>query len=1019
MVLSMLPMNVFGNVNLGGNFATNSFIRQHSDFESKLYLAATPGWWDQGQFRGPVSAREMGLQLTGYQTFATANGTQLTLALTLAEGGWASLGGGLEAAEWQYEDNLVYLQWGDSWKFDQNVKGASYGQIPGREADWHDRSPDRVGLILNSNRNVTTGSALAGFSYNFEAYNKTQGTLRITFPSNINDLDPTDVFALIKGIYVQPDGTNPVQIDIRANNFSGPVIESFAVFSDATQMFYDLSLSVANPTAGENYLYFNELRITENRRGALTHGDAGTGVDATHAVITLFAPDNYKWVTPSNGQAIEGDDDDTHRDRQRFGWFSRLKSVRLMVRRDGASVGAGYMLSNHNNSERRYLSIVLPLEGLNNMNSPAERLSLRGIGLVAENRADFGSVNVKYAIDWVTGGRWLDGWSGVGNTGEFFEGIHHNPNNTPRNTRYTATRVNSSLMMASWTDSLAANPDVLHTVWTPPSINFRNWMWKDLDAGTRSWTEAEFALRPGDDAPTLRAGDQGHLTYDDTNGAWTAWVRLQENAIGAWGAGLGMDVTFRPGPEDAGLVIIGAQVQMPDMNYPYNASDAVYYNLSRDDELWNTNLGSPDRETLGLWNHPDARGVLVTPNYVRVTPGLQNWHERATTRHIDVRLQLSIEPGYWHKYGDVIEITVDGPSTVHVIDKTVVAAHVMDPITVEVEPADITIVDNTAYNVAVREINDIIITEDNFGMLRQGDDIWVYVIGARANEVEFTTDPVAEVNTDESGLKLSRGSVLRHRWSNSWVNGMRFTVEERSHDRAGRVPGEIVITGGKITGPVYPGVEYQVVVSGEAVAANDYTVWENRRAGNTLQEYDRARLRGWRFFDENPPYAVPAFEYDVEGSAPPPDDSPAVAPPATVSQSLTLNEWSPEINGVKPFVMVPVDGNTRVGMVSPRVIAEFFGGEAQWDAGSGTATISGIHKDGHAVEVTLQAGATSGTINGASQDIATYSGSAAPGLVSVYTSDSNNFYVPMRFMTNAFGYTIDWNPLTATATIRN
>jgi hypothetical protein len=127
------------------------------------------------------------------------------------------------------------------------------------------------------------------------------------------------------------------------------------------------------------------------------------------------------------------------------------------------------------------------------------------------------------------------------------------------------------------------------------------------------------------------------------------------------------------------------------------------------------------------------------------------------------------------------------------------------------------------------------------------------------------------------------------------------------------------------------------------------------------------------------------------------------APPS----HLVLNDLEP-IHGVKPLVFVQVDKNNRVGMTSPRIIAEFFGGFVDWDASSGTATITGMGKDG-SVEVALQAGATTGIINGETYDIATYSGSAAPGLVSVYTSESNNFYVPIRFLTYAFGYYIHWD----------
>jgi len=746
-----------------------------------------------------------------------------------------------------------------------------------------------------------------------------------------------------------------------------------------------LTVSVANPTAGETFLYFDELRIAERIRGDFTNGAMGFG---TTALVTLFAPNNFQWVTPNNNQFIQNMPHFTNQTvNYQFGYNTRWSDtyVALRINSGSGDVGARYLRS----ADGRYLTIVLQL-GINEgvgMTTFAERIGLRGIGLVADHRANFESVSVDYIVDYVSG-------IGTGNT--------------------TMADLLASTLVHTGGISWSERGDInVGDNWILP-IRWNANGWQSFSAGTRTWNEAEYGLRDGAEPTEGRSGDQGYWSYGEGAGAWTQWVRLQENAVGAWGAGLGMDITFSV-PDHGGAVIIGASVAIPDTNWPYTHNNGQYYNLSDGD-------GEPDRNTRGVWNYADARGVLVTPNYVRITPALQNWAERAGLRNIDIRFQLSLEPGYEDKHGPDVDITVTGPSVANLLGSNVVTAMtVMDPITVDVDMTPLTVTDSSTYNVAVRDIGEIVIRETEYGRLRKGDDIWVYVIGARANEVEFTADIVATVNTAESGLVLTRGSTLRHRWSNSWINGIRFTVEERSHERASRDNnelGEIIITGGKITGPVYPGAEYEVVVSGNNVANSNYTVFENRQFTSigTVDSFIDSRSRSWRLFDSEP-YQEAAFEYDVETSAPPPAE--VEAPPAIVSQSLTLNAFSPEINGVKPFVMVQVSGDTSVGMVSPRVIAEFFGGTANWDANTGTATINGTHVDGSAVEVTLQAGATTGTINGQSFDIATYSGSAAPGLVSVYTSESNNFYVPMRFMTNAFGYTIDWNPMTATATIRH
>jgi hypothetical protein len=157
---------------------------------------------------------------------------------------------------------------------------------------------------------------------------------------------------------------------------------------------------------------------------------------------------------------------------------------------------------------------------------------------------------------------------------------------------------------------------------------------------------------------------------------------------------------------------------------------------------------------------------------------------------------------------------------------------------------------------------------------------------------------------------------------------------------------------------------------------------------------------------------TPAPAPTPETVAPPPISTP---PPAPV-QPLVLNVFTPPMEGVRPFVMVQVDAQTKIGAISPRVFTNFIGGTV--DFVDGVAILRGLHKEtGGAVEVTMTANATTATVNGVTLDIADYSGSAGYGSVFVYVSESNNFYVPLRFMTKAFGYDINWNPITATATI--
>jgi hypothetical protein len=62
-------------------------------------------------------------------------------------------------------------------------------------------------------------------------------------------------------------------------------------------------------------------------------------------------------------------------------------------------------------------------------------------------------------------------------------------------------------------------------------------------------------------------------------------------------------------------------------------------------------------------------------------------------------------------------------------------------------------------------------------------------------------------------------------------------------------------------------------------------------------------------------------------------------------------------------------------------------------------------------------GETTGTINGVAHDIGEYSGSVPAGSAVVYVTPDGRIYLPMRFLTTAFGNNLEWDAETATATI--
>jgi hypothetical protein len=116
------------------------------------------------------------------------------------------------------------------------------------------------------------------------------------------------------------------------------------------------------------------------------------------------------------------------------------------------------------------------------------------------------------------------------------------------------------------------------------------------------------------------------------------------------------------------------------------------------------------------------------------------------------------------------------------------------------------------------------------------------------------------------------------------------------------------------------------------------------------------------------------------------------------SANFTVNDGSVV---AQPF-MWQYEGGFRVGMVSLRVVAEFFGGVPAF--ANGVATITGTARDGSPVTIILTEGNSTALINGIEVDIALYSESHTVAGAVMPVNFDNRIYVPMRFVVKAFGY---------------
>jgi len=252
-----------------------------------------------------------------------------------------------------------------------------------------------------------------------------------------------------------------------------------------------------------------------------------------------------------------------------------------------------------------------------------------------------------------------------------------------------------------------------------------------------------------------------------------------------------------------------------------------------------------------------------------------------------------------------------------------------------------------------------------------------------------------------SGLRVRRGHRLIHSTSNYWLDGMVYVIERESYAAESAY---FVVTGGQISGNVYPGVDYKVVVSGPRFADNDQMV-----RALTTNEFFEPNLPGvmrglsqGTFFNE--PYAVTAAVFgaadisDVAPEAPPAVATVNALPPLFVSDTTLI--FRPNLTATHNVGYVSV-GAFRDLLQSVYGDAAF----AEWDAASATATVTSPNRAGGVTTVVLVVGSTTITVDGVVSDIATLVGGASGPIGTVAVIHENNLnFLPLRALSQAFGW---------------
>jgi len=489
----------------------------------------------------------------------------------------------------------------------------------------------------------------------------------------------------------------------------------------------------------------------------------------------------------------------------------------------------------------------------------------------------------------------------------------------------------------------------------------------------------------------------------EEQGVRTATVEIRETVPGAWGQRLGerLEFTF---PHE-GVRIVGAVAR---------AGRGVGEHTNRHYVFPNTNPGSvgygnvweggwlvPGANTTP-WNLVRTDNIIVTENMVTViVPPLGATQLLNQVRAVQVTFWVSVEAGFEAKFpGDSIDVVVGGASVGLLSEnsRTQTVAIPDDPFSIA---ADLTEIRTDILSTVSQEpISDIVITVYEPHLLREGSFIDVLIAGVGANMgIGLHIYANRTVEVDGNGLIIGTGSVILPSEGGAGVTGgtmLRFPVSRVPNARDNDDPVTITISGVNVSGTVVPHIEYQVVVRGSAVAENHVTLGNTAGVGNFTTH----------------PYFTPAviFVGGILEDAPPVDGRPGQGAPG-LSRELRVHEGMGEVAGVDVPFFWEIVGPNRVGMISLRVFAEYFLGTTPvWEHPSGT--ISGLHANGNEVSFSFTNGATNVNLRidgvDSTVDIATFvdflsgpAGTVSPSVI------NNRAYLPLRFVAEAFGLTVD------------
>jgi len=523
-------------------------------------------------------------------------------------------------------------------------------------------------------------------------------------------------------------------------------------------------------------------------------------------------------------------------------------------------------------------------------------------------------------------------------------------------------------------------------------------------------------------------GNRDNAGLPHFTGVPTATLIIEEDSPGAFSVGFGTPIHFDflddDGNPHPGVRVLGVQARAGNDNIGrYRGNFRGFFeggsaangfsnaDWNRERQNWMTFAG---------WMNALDNRLPVAPGVGRVSADgrttiylpSQTISDVGGPAALEIRFWLSLEAGYEWKYGDGVYVTISGGGVSNLQDeyRRVRVGNAVDPIQTNVTGGTFPVLEvetGRLYNIVGRTaLSDVEIDIIDPNAFRMGQELWVYVTSdvlARAGDVSLAGIPT--INVEGSTLRFDSGRFVQ----TQVVGGntaVAFTVIRTA--TAGDEP-VATISNLAVEGSVFPGINYQIVVTGPSIANNEQSIFDQfmgNAHGGVLRHMNRGVFTSLPYHGT---FIVNASDGlgNFDGSGP------QVGP---TGREFRLVEGVP-FGGVAEPLIWNIVGPNRVGMVSMRAFAVLIGANPEqdivWNSADRIAEVRGLHFDGVTpIGVAVRIGGTGASVmHGDAHrevDIATavnfLSGPAGSVTPLVF---NDHVYLPLRFMAETFGWTVE------------